>query len=224
MTLTSFLAGAAFGVALTAPPGPMNAVIAEESALRGWKAGFHAGIGAMTADLLFMFLALVGAVTIIERVPAIQTTMITIGGILMCYFAYDAFKGVRSSFIDEPAEQESRGFSKAFALSLTNPYQIIFWLTIGVGLLQEGQFNMSEYVPVIDTYLPEQMLIVQTGSVALLFGVFAGIFLWVISFPAIVALADDRIDSATPAIAALSGLVLAGFGVTFLLDALTTIV
>jgi threonine/homoserine/homoserine lactone efflux protein len=36
-------AGVIFGIALTAPPGPMNAIIAEESVARGWLAGFKAG-------------------------------------------------------------------------------------------------------------------------------------------------------------------------------------
>ncbi|MFC6730652.1 LysE family translocator, partial [Natronoarchaeum mannanilyticum] len=37
--------GAVFGLVLAAPPGPMNAIIAEESVLRGWPAGFRAGLG-----------------------------------------------------------------------------------------------------------------------------------------------------------------------------------
>ena len=37
--LVTLGAGVVFGLALAAPPGPMNAVIAEESVLRGWFAG-----------------------------------------------------------------------------------------------------------------------------------------------------------------------------------------
>jgi len=57
----SFLAGMVFGLALAAPPGPMNAIIAEESVVRGWSAGFKAGLGAMLADVVFFLLALAGA-------------------------------------------------------------------------------------------------------------------------------------------------------------------
>ncbi|PSQ07608.1 lysine transporter LysE, partial [Halobacteriales archaeon QS_6_71_20] len=58
----SLAAGVVFGLALAAPPGPMNAVIAEESVLRGWRAGFRAGLGAATADAVFLVLSLVGVV------------------------------------------------------------------------------------------------------------------------------------------------------------------
>ena len=61
-TGSTLVAGAVFGLALAAPPGPMNAVIAEESVLRGWLAGFTAGLGAMTADFVFLLLSLAGVV------------------------------------------------------------------------------------------------------------------------------------------------------------------
>ena len=63
--LVSVLAGAVFGLALAAPPGPMNAVIAEESVVHGWSAGFRAGLGAMSADAVFFVLALLGVVTFV---------------------------------------------------------------------------------------------------------------------------------------------------------------
>ena len=37
-TVVTFAAGMVFGLALAAPPGPMNAIIAEESVVRGWTA------------------------------------------------------------------------------------------------------------------------------------------------------------------------------------------
>ena len=84
-TVGTLAVGALFGLALAAPPGPMNAVIAEESVLRGWTAGAKAGLGAATADLAFFVLAYVGVVAVIESVPRLQTVMIAVGGVLMCY-------------------------------------------------------------------------------------------------------------------------------------------
>jgi len=49
----TLFSGVVFGLTLAAPPGPMNAVIAEESAVRGWIAGFKTGLGAMSADAIF---------------------------------------------------------------------------------------------------------------------------------------------------------------------------
>ena len=96
--LSTFAAGVVFGLALAAPPGPMNAVIAEESVLRGWGSGFKAGLGAMTADIVFLALALAGAVAVVERAPTLRNAMVAVGGLLMLYFAYGAARGAKESF------------------------------------------------------------------------------------------------------------------------------
>ncbi len=220
-TVTTLLVGAVFGIALAAPPGPMNAIIAEESVLRGWTAGFRAGLGAMLADIVFFIGALAGVVAIIDRYPVLRPALYLVGGVLMLYFAVGAFQEARSSsgFIDE-TKGASRGFQKTFALSLTNPYQIGFWLTVGVGLLQSGTLDVFAHVPGVGAAL-EGSLVVQTGSAALLIGFFAGIAVWILSYPAALVSVGRRIDAFAPIVSLLSGVVLAGFGVVFLVMALS---
>ena len=208
--------GAIFGLALAAPPGPMNAIIAEESVLRGWLAGFKAGLGAFTADALFFVLTLVGVVAIIDAQPAIRPILYLFGGVLMCYFALDAFTSAKDAFAtnvddDDPAA----GFRKTFVLAVTNPYQIGFWVTIGVGLLKEGTLDVFSHTPYVGSELAET-LVVETGSPTLLLGFFIGIGVWVVAFPATLVEAGNRVDELAPVIASLSGIVLAGFGVLFL--------
>ena len=218
-TVTTVFAGALFGLALAAPPGPMNAVIAEESVVRGWRAGFKAGLGAMSADLSFLALSLVGVVAIVDRLPALRAGMIAVGGGLMLYFAYDAATDVRSTLAPETAaDQDSKGFRKAFILALTNPYQILFWLTVGVGLLEPGTHDLLAETPYVGDALAGT-LVVQTGSAALLVGLFAGIAVWIVGFPATLVAAGRRIERVTPVVAGASALVLGGFGVTFLVEA-----
>ena len=215
-------AGVVFGVALAAPPGPMNAIIAEESVLRGWFAGFKAGLGAMSADAIFFVLAALGVVAFVERFPLVRAAMVGVGGILMLYFAYDAATDLQSSFRgsldvdpDEGAAGATTGFRKAFVLALTNPYQILFWLTIGVGLLRPGTLDVLARTPYVGESLAG-VLVVETGTPALVVGFFGGIVVWITGFPAALVGADRRIDAFAPAVAALSAVVLAGFGVVFL--------
>jgi threonine/homoserine/homoserine lactone efflux protein len=215
--LTTLLAGAAFGLALAAPPGPMNAVIAEESVARGWGSGFRAGLGAMTADLLFMLGALLGVVAVIRQVPLLQGGLLAVGGLLMLYFAYGAVTELWSGF--RSAGTEGKGFRKAFLLAVTNPYQILFWLTVGVGLLDPGRVDV---LAPLSAALAGSV-VVETGSPALLTGLFGGIVLWITGFPAALVFAERRVDALAPAVAALSALVLAGFGVFFLYDAARTL-
>jgi threonine/homoserine/homoserine lactone efflux protein len=222
-TLTTLVAGAVFGLALAAPPGPMNAIIAEESVLRGWDAGFKAGLGAATADFAFFVLALLGVVAFVERLPVLRAVMVGGGGVLMLYFAYGAATAATKTFRAEDggdAEGESKGFRKAFVLALTNPYQILFWLTVGVGLLEAGRIDLlAEAVGASVAGL----LVVETGTPALLVGLFGGIGIWITGFPAALVAAGQRIDRLAPVVAYLSALLLAGFGVYFLYDAGTTL-
>ena len=215
--LPSLALGAVFGLALAAPPGPMNAVIAEESVLRGWLAGFKAGLGAMTADVCFFVLAFVGAVAFIGSMPTLRAVMVGTGGVLMLYFAYGAVTGAAKG-VEWTSGESGKGFWKALVLALTNPYQIVFWLTVGVGLIQPGRVDVFAHLPYAGEALTG-LLVIRTGSPALLVGFFGGIGLWIVGFPASLITAGRRIDRFAPAVAYVSALVLALFGGWFLVDA-----
>ncbi len=222
-TVTTLGAGVVFGLALAAPPGPMNAIIAEESVVRGWTAGFKAGLGAMSADLIFLGLSMAGLVAVVDRMPTLRAVMVGIGGLLMLYFGYGAARDTRSTLApDADPGGESKGFRKAFVLALTNPYQIMFWLTVGVGLLKPGTHDVLAETPYLGDALAGT-LIVQTGSVALLVGLFGGIVVWIVGFPATLVAAGRRVERLTPIVAGASAVVLGGFGVAFLLDAARTL-
>ncbi|MFB6093368.1 MAG: LysE family translocator [Halanaeroarchaeum sp.] len=209
LAAASLLAGVLLGLSLAAPPGPMNAVIAEESVNRGFRAGVAAGLGAMTADAVFFVLALGGLVAFVEHAPTLRSAMVGIGGLLMFYFAYGAVMGA-GSFTDGEAG-DAAGFGKAFALALTNPYQITWWLTAGIGLLNPGTieaFGVS--------------LAATHGTLTIL-GFFGGIGLWITAFPAGLRAAGDRVDALGTLISYASALVLVWFGGVFLLDAVTSL-
>jgi len=214
--LTTLGAGAVFGLALAAPPGPMNAIIAEESVLRGWLAGFRAGLGAMSADAAFLVLAFFGVVAFVESLPLLRAAMVGVGGLLMLYFAYGAATDAEATFRGDGGSK-GKGFRKAFVLALTNPYQVLFWLTVGVGLLEPGN------VDVLAEAIGESfrgLLVVRTGSPAIIAGMFGGIVVWITGFPAALVAAERRVARLAPVVAYLSAAVLAGFGVFFLYDAL----
>jgi threonine/homoserine/homoserine lactone efflux protein len=229
----------------------MNAVIAEESVRRGFPAGFRAGLGAMTGDAIFCVLAFVGVVEIVEHAPTLRAAMVGVGGCLMLVFAVDAAGSVRES---APAREDavgegldgaapnsgtaaqpvetglgpSTGFRNALALSLTNPYQIVFWLTVGVGLLRAGSLDLVAQAAwlgdVLGTLGLGESLVIETGSPALLLGFFGGIGAWITGYPATLVAVDRRSERAGPVVAGISALVLGGFGLAFLFDAATSIV
>jgi threonine/homoserine/homoserine lactone efflux protein len=225
-TVATLAVGAVFGLALAAPPGPMNAVIAEEAVLRGWPAGTRAGLGAATADFLFFVLAYLGVVSFVQSVPRLQTAMVGVGGCLMCYFAVGTARDARASFRptagEDPMVEDGKGFRKALALALTNPFQVLFWLTVGVGMLRPGELDVLAPLPLVGDDLAGS-LVVATGSPALLGGFFLGVLGWVTLFPMSLAAAEKRVRTVGPVVAVASAIVLGGFGVYFLFDAATTV-
>ncbi|SDJ39833.1 Threonine/homoserine/homoserine lactone efflux protein [Halovenus aranensis] len=218
----SVLAGVLFGLALAAPPGPMNAIIAEESVVRGWVAGVIAGAGAMTADIIFFVLALAGVATVIQQWPLLRGAMVTVGGLLMLYFALDAVQSAQETLTGSDVAGESRGFEKAFVLALTNPFQILFWLTVGVAMLDPGTIDVLSHTPYVGD-AAAGLVVVETGSIALLAGFFGGILVWITGFPAVLVATDNRIDSLAPVVAGASALILVGFGFLFLWDGIGTL-
>lgn len=209
VALLSVAGGAVLGLSLAAPPGPMNAVIAEESVNRGWRAGFSAGLGAMSADAAFFLLALAGVVAFIRDAPTVRGVMVGIGGILMLYFAYGAVANAGDFSASESAGRA--GFQKAFALALTNPYQITWWLTAGVGLLNPGTIEAFGY-----------SFAAANGTLTVA-GFFGGIVLWITGFPAALVAAGERVNALGRAIAYGSALVLVWFGAVFLWDSISTL-
>ena len=225
-TVATLLVGVVFGLALAAPPGPMNAVIAEEAVLRGWPAGTRAGLGAATADFLFFVLAYLGVVSFVQSVPRLQTAMVGVGGCLMCYFAVGTARDARASFRPttggDPMVEDGKGFRKALALALTNPFQVLFWLTVGVGMLRPGELDVLAPLPLVGDDVAGA-LVVSTGSPALLGGFFLGVLSWVTLFPVSLVAAEKRIQAIGPVIAVASAAVLGGFGLYFLYNAAAAI-
>jgi threonine/homoserine/homoserine lactone efflux protein len=109
-------------------------------------------------------------------------------------------------------------------LALTNPYQIVFWLSAGVYLVKPRPepLDLLAETPFVGDSL-QGVLVVETGSPPLLVGFFVGIGIWITGFPAALVGIGKRIDEFAPAVAYASAAVLAGFGVLFLIDAAGTL-
>ncbi|WP_435097164.1 LysE family translocator [Halarchaeum sp. P4] len=205
MVLLSLLAGVALGLSLAAPPGPMNALIANETVVRGWKAGFWAGLGAMTADAVFFLLAYGGVVAFLQHTPTLQAAMKVAGGVLLCYFAYGAAK---SAHAGAERTEAGAGFRKTFLAALANPMQIIWWLTAGVALLDPGTVEAFGYT-----------LTVSNGVLTVL-GFFCGILLWITGFPALLRAAGEKVGALERVVGYGSAVVLVAFGVLFVAGSL----
>ncbi|BFI75561.1 LysE family translocator [Sulfurisphaera ohwakuensis] len=147
----AFGLGIVMGLSIAAPPGPINAMMAHES-IRSSLHGTAVGAGAMTADFIFFWLTYFFK-SIIPSSALIFFYFI--GGAYMLYLAYGVLKikGFKATI--------KGSYVKGLTTAIVNPYQISWWLTFGISMLQ--QF-----------------------SVFIAPGFFTGIVIWIFSFPMII--------------------------------------
>jgi threonine/homoserine/homoserine lactone efflux protein len=182
------LIGLALGFSLVIPPGPMNALIAARS-VRSFRAGVATGLGAMSADLVLGVLVYLvhAAVDLSAAVRWVEGA----GAVVMGYLAYRVLTADRAP-VPPPLASEPRLYSQALAVGLSNPFQVVWWLTAGLAF----------------AYL---------GGLPLLLGLFGAIAVWVISFPIGLRYGVARWAEFPRAVAIVSGTLLAVFAAYFAL-------
>lgn len=119
--------GMILGLSIAAPPGPMNALIANSS-LKSPLHGTSVGAGAMTADFIF-FLITFFIKGIIPK--PVLIALYLIGGGYMLYLSYGVLK---STMV--PTSKKGNYFI-GLSVGITNPFQILWWLTVGIFMLTQ---------------------------------------------------------------------------------------
>jgi len=127
----SFLSGLSLGFGAAIPLGPINILIMS-NALKSYKGAVAIGFGAMSADIIYLFLILNGTLLISDNSIVIDTLAI-VGAIFLLYIAWQIFKN-RNSEIETTKERYEnsliKNYLKGLSLTLLNPYTIGFWLSV----------------------------------------------------------------------------------------------
>jgi threonine/homoserine/homoserine lactone efflux protein len=182
--------GLLLGFSLTIPPGPMNAFMAAQS-VRSFREGVTAGLGAMSADLVLG--VLVYAVHSVVDLSAFLRAIYLLGAGVMLYLGVGVLR--RASTHPPPETTGLRTYTKALGLGVSNPFQIVWWLTVGLAF----------------AYL---------GGWVLFVGLFGAIAVWVVAFPWAVHTGTERRPRVARAVILASGIVIFGFAAYFLFLAL----
>ena len=189
------------GLGAAVPLGPINILIMNES-IKEYKNGLTIGLGAMSADITYLFLIFFGLLNYINQ-PEILNTLSFFGGIFLLYLAFMIFKN-RDKVVDSSSEKidNSNGaklYAKGFALTFINPYTIGFWLSVS------GYIASKNLEPLIT-----------------LFGMLSAILLWITIIPYIVHKSKHKISQRVFSIInRISAFVLAGFGIMMFINLLT---
>jgi threonine/homoserine/homoserine lactone efflux protein len=183
------LVGLALGFSLTVPPGPMNALIANRS-MRSLRAGITTGLGAMTADAILG--TLVYAIHAWVDLGALVRWVEAVGAVVLAVMVYRLIP--ETSSVDTPPSSNVRVYSAALVVGVSNPFQILWWVTAGLAF----------------AYL---------GGAALFFGLFAAIGIWVVVFPYALTEGARRDPRVPRIVSVVSAALLAGFAGFFALSA-----
>jgi threonine/homoserine/homoserine lactone efflux protein len=163
-----FIAGGALGLSLAMPPGPINALMAAESAQGRATKGFLVGLGAMTADTIFLVISYsLGSLFSIEGL--VRGVLYLISAAILAYLAYLTYGSRKRVSSEDVADRRMHlPYIMGLTIGLTNPLQIAWWLSVGLSL------------------------IVSIGPV-IIAGFFMGIIIWIVAFPLLIRWAAGRI-------------------------------
>ena len=131
------LAGALLGLSLAAPPGPVMAIMAT-AALRGRvREALMTAFGAITADFTWLSLAILGAVTVLDRHPKVVGSMGLAGAALLLWMAWTTWRAARAGVhgSDTPGS-----WKLGYMTVLTSPFSLAWWLANGTLLYTSWGF------------------------------------------------------------------------------------
>jgi len=176
--------GVVLGFSLVVPPGPMNAWIASVAA-RSYRAGVVTGLGAMTADGV-----LAAGVYLLEQVVDVHAAVryvYLVGAAVMGFLGVRLLRRSAGAALDVG---DQLAFARALLIGLSNPFQVVWWLTAGVAF----------------AYL---------GGAILLVGLFGAIVVWIVCFPAAIRAGARRRESFEYGVQVVSAAILLGFAAYF---------
>lgn len=183
--------GCLLGFSLAVPPGPMNALIATRS-VASWRAGTATGLGALTAD------AILGVVVFLFQSTVDLSSWIraiyVLGAVIMGFLAYSILRSAPARRALGPPALVAV-YAQGLTLGLSNPFQILWWLTAGIGFA---------YV----------------GGLPLFLGLFGAITVWVVGFPWLIRSGTERYPTVEPWIRYISVALMLGFALYFVLLAI----
>ncbi len=122
-------------------PGPLLTYTVERSLSRGWRTGLLVPLGHALLEILVVVLLSLGLGSFLNA-PVPKILMLFAGGLVLLWFGFGMVKGaVRGDIrMREPGTANARTGDaetvvKSAVISLMNPYFLLWWATVGLGLM-----------------------------------------------------------------------------------------
>jgi leucine efflux protein len=111
-------------------PGPGTLAILNATARNGVGAGLGAVLGTLAGDFLFMVAAAAGLAAVMNANPALFQALQWFGAAYLCWMGVQLLRAhiAGDAVTPEPRRAASVHFRQAFAVSITNPKVILFFV------------------------------------------------------------------------------------------------
>jgi L-lysine exporter family protein LysE/ArgO len=129
-SLNIFLGYIFLGLSLAAPIGPVNAAQMDKGIKSGFFQAWLLGLGALTADIVYMLAVYLGVVKFLET-PFIQSFLWLFGFFVLMYTGIETIISSGKIVLEHRGgESGFKSFVSGFLMSISNPLTILFWLGI----------------------------------------------------------------------------------------------
>lgn len=151
--MNSIAAYIILGVSLAAPIGPVNAAMLNTGIKNGFFHAWILGIGALTADVLYMIMVYFGIGQIIEF-PLVKIILWSFGCFVLTYTGVESLLSLHKIKLLLKFGKKvrlRRSLLSGFLIALLNPLSILFWLGIYGSILAENAGNFTGYQLIINS-------------------------------------------------------------------------
>ncbi|MGC8777892.1 MAG: LysE family transporter [Candidatus Caldatribacteriaceae bacterium] len=118
-------------------PGPLLALVLSGSLRKGYKAGPLTVIGHGILELGMVIALVLGLGNVLSRHIVYQVIGV-VGGVILIYFGIDMLRTIRNLKIEtkeKEIDQRENLVLKGLIASISNPYWLMWWVTVGLALL-----------------------------------------------------------------------------------------
>ncbi len=141
------LVGILLGMGAAIPIGPVNLEMIRRNLRFGTPYGIVTGLGACSADITYLALLCLGALVLLQY-PDVLRIFGLVGSLVLAWFAIGAF---RAKPINETPDKNSlpslfRYGIEGYAITMINPYTILFWASVSSQISLNGLTNTNGVV------------------------------------------------------------------------------
>lgn len=132
----TFFTGLLLGYGAAVPIGPMNVEITRRNLSFGTPYGISFGLGACSADLIYLVLVAVGALTLLQH-PMTMRIVGLVGALILAWFGISALrmKPLRAVLKPKIPPSYFKNYTQGLLLTIVNPITILFWASVSSHLV-----------------------------------------------------------------------------------------